>query len=166
MDDHHIFNHFDESGAEVKLIAECRSISAQAMSGFTCGSHPSLKTGTRVVVPNVPETSYYSDERQVTILRDGHYNEFDYAMKQCPNHSTDPVCPNIVFFQSGCASTRIENGLVVFENAFNQQNCMPKVTDHKESDSWAEEHKIVIGYNDLIQTLFFWMTKLNWWLRH
>ena len=125
------------------------------MAGFTCGTDPSLIEGTRVVVPNVPETEY-TDERQVTILREGHYNEFFTALagqQQCPNHSTDAVCPNILFFQSGCASTRIENGLVVFENAFNQQNCMPEVTDHNETDSWAEEHKIVIGYNDLVETI-------------
>ena len=125
------------------------------MAGFTCGTNPSLEEGTRVVVPNVPETGY-TDERQVTILREGHYKEFFTALagqEQCPNHSTDAVCPNILFFQSGCASTRIENGLVVFENAFNQQNCMPEVTDHNETDSWVEEHKIVIGYNDLVETI-------------
>ena len=125
------------------------------MAGFTCGTDPSLIEGTRVVVPNVPETGY-TDERQVTILREGHYNEFFTALdgqQQCPNHSTDAVCPNILFFQSGCASTRIENGLVVFEDAFNQQNCMPEVTDHNETDSWVEEHKIVIGYNDLVETI-------------
>ena len=139
----------------MELIAECRSISAQAIAGFTCGSNPSLKTGTRVVVPDVPDTPY-TDERQVTILRKGYYNQFFNTLsgqEKCPNHSTNSVCPNILFFQSGCASTRIENGLVVFENAFYQQDCMPEVTDHKESDSWVEEHKIVIGYDDLIQTL-------------
>ena len=120
MNDHHIFNHFDDSGAEMELIAECRSISAEAMAGFTCGSNPSLKSGTRVVVPDVPETSY-TDTRHVTILRKGYYNTFVTALagqEKCPNHSTDPVCPDILFFQSGCPSTRIENGLVVFENAF------------------------------------------------
>ena len=155
MDDHHIFNHFDNSGAEMTLVAECRSTSARAMAGFTCDSDPSLETGTRVVVPNVPQTAY-DDDRQVTILRQGHYKELVDALagqEECPLHGTDPTCPNILFFQSGCASTRIENGLVVFENAFNQQHCMPKIFEHQETDSWVEEHKIFIGYNDLIHTL-------------
>ena len=140
----------------MKLVSECRSISAQAMAGFTCGTDPTLENGTRVVVPNVPATRYSNDDRKVTILRKGHYSEFFTALagqEKCPYHSYDPVCDPILFFQNGCASTRIENGLVVFENAFNQQECMPEITDHQETDSWVEEHKIVIGYNDLVQTL-------------
>ena len=57
------------------------------MAGFTCGTDPSLIEGTRVVVPNVPETEY-TDERQVTILREGHYKEFFTALagqEQWPN---------------------------------------------------------------------------------
>ena len=154
MDDHHIFNHFDNSGDDLTLVPECRSVSAQAMAGFTCGTDPTLEEGTLVIVPNVPKTGYTDDERQVTILREGHYKGFYTALeKQCPSHGTDAVCDNIEFFKSGCASTRIENDLVVFEDAFDQQNCMPKVTDHNGTDSWVEEHKIVVGYDDLIRTL-------------
>ena len=151
--DRHIFNHFDTSEGKMKLVAECRSISAQAMAGFTCGSNPTLESGTRVVVPNVPET-YYTDDRKVTILKEGDYSEFEKVLatyKKCPYD--DPTCDNISFFQRGCASTRIENGLVVFEDAFHQPDCMPEVDNHEETDSWVEEHKIFIGYNDLVQEL-------------
>jgi len=129
--DYHIFNHFDNSGAELKLVPECRSISAQAMAGFTCGTDPSLEHGTRVVLPNVPTTDYYNDDRKVTILKKEHYTECLKALagqEECLDHSSNTVCPNILFFQSGCASTRIENGLVVFENAFYQQECLPRIT--------------------------------------
>lgn len=155
-DDYHIFNHFDDSGEEIALIPECRSISAQPMAGFTCGSNPSLVNGTQVVVPNIPVTGY-TDDRQITILKKGFYNDFVTAVKgyeKCPNHSTDTECKNILFFQNGCQSTRIENGLVIFEEPFNQQDgCMPVVSDPNGTDSWVEEHKIIIGYNDLVETL-------------
>ena len=109
--DRHIFNHFDTSEGKMKLVAECRSISAQAMAGFTCGSDPSLQTGTRVVVPNVPATRYSNDDRKVTILKKGDYYKCFAALaghEDCPLYD-DATCPNILFFQSGCASTRIEN---------------------------------------------------------
>ena len=139
----------------MKLVPECRSISAQAMAGFTCGTDPTLESGTLVVVPKVPTTKYTDDDREVTILKKENYNEFFKALaahEDCPVHG-DATCPNISFFQNGCASTRIENGLVVFENAFYQSDCMPEVINHEKDDSWVEEHKIVIGYNDLVHTL-------------
>merc|ERR1711868_299777 len=117
----------------MKLVSECRSISAEAMAGFTCGTDPTLENGTRVVVPNVPTTGYHADDREVTILKKGDYHGFLTALasqEKCPVHGDDATCDPILFFQRGCASTRIENGLVVFENAFYQQDCMPEVEDH------------------------------------
>ena len=98
-----IFNRFDESGEDLVLRPECRSTTAQAVAGFTCGSNPTLKTGTRVIVRDIPETSYSNDNRQVTILRSGYYSSLDSALEEqdtCPDHATDPTCPNIEFFNS------------------------------------------------------------------
>ena len=155
--DYHIFNHFHEYGVEdLILVPECRLISANPMPGFTCGSNPTLKIGTKIVVRDIPSTGYSYDNRKIKILRSGRYTSLEDDLKDqsaCPDHATTDYCPNIKQFHDGCPSTQIVDGLVVFNNPFNQDDCKPKVTDLMENGEWAEEHKIYIGYDDLVETL-------------
>lgn len=152
---HHIFNHFDETHGSLTLVPECRSTTARPMPGFTCGSDPTLEEGTKIVVNNIPTTGY-PDDRKITILKSGRYSslEADLAGQyDCPKHGTEAYCPDIKQFHDGCPSTKIEDGFVVFMDPFNQADCKAKVTDHKTNDEWTEEHKIFVGYDDLVATL-------------
>ena len=153
---YHIFNHFHESGNDdLILVPECRLISANPMPGFTCGAEPTLKTGTKIVLRNKPYTGY-ADHRTIKILKSGRYTALEKDLKDqsaCPDHETTDYCPNIQQFYDGCPSHEIVDGLVVFREPFNQPDCKPKVIDHQEDGEWVEEHKIYIGYDDLVTTL-------------
>ena len=154
---YHIFNHFYESeNDDLILVPECRLIVANPMPGFTCGSNPTLKMGTKIIVRDIPSTGYVYDDRTIKILKSGRYSSLESALrrqKDCPEHGTTADCPNIQQFYDGCPSTQIVDGLVVFNNPFNQADCKPDVIDHKEDNEWVEEHKIYIGYDDLVETL-------------
>ena len=153
---YNIFNHFHESGNDdLTLVPECRLISANPMPGFTCGSNPTLKTGTKIVVREISSTGY-NDNRAIKILRSGRYTSLESdltSQSDCPDHENTTYCPNIQHFYDGCPSTETVDGLVVFRDPFNQVDCKPMVTDHKENNEWVEEHKIYIGYDDLVETL-------------
>merc|ERR1711953_707375 len=153
---YNIFNHFHESGNDdLTLVPECRLISANPMPGFTCGSNPTLKTGTKIVVREISSTGY-NDNRAIKILRSGRYTSLESdltSQSNCPDHENTTYCPNIQHFYDGCPSTETVDGLVVFRDPFNQVDCKPMVTDHKENDEWIEEHKIYIGYDDLVTTV-------------
>ena len=126
------------------------------MPGFTCGSDPTLRTNTKIVVPGISKTGYDNDHREIKILKYGRYSSLKSdlaAQSSCPDHGTAATCPNIEHFFDGCGGVVNADGLVIFTNPFNQAKCMPKVTDHKENDSWVEEHKIYVGYDDLVDTL-------------
>jgi len=125
------------------------------MPGFTCGSNPTLKTGTKIVVREISSTGY-NDNRAIKILRSGRYTSLESdltSQSDCPDHENTTYCPNIQHFYDGCPSTETVDGLVVFRDPFNQVDCKPMVTDHKENNEWVEEHKIYIGYDDLVETL-------------
>ena len=137
------------------LVPECRLTTAPAMPGFTCGSDSTLKTQTKMVVRGIPITDY-NDNREIKILKSGRYTSLETALEgqsDCPDHATVAECPNIQQFHDGCHGVTNADGLVIFTNPFNQAGCMPMVTDHKENDSWVEEHKIYVGYDDLVATL-------------
>ena len=137
------------------LVPECRSITAPTMPGFTCGSDPTLRTDTKIVVRGIPATGY-SDNREIKILKSGRFTSLETALQgqsDCPDHATVAECPNIQQFHDGCPGFVNDDGLVVFTNPFNQADCKPQVTDHKKNGSWVEEHKIYIGYDDLVDTL-------------
>jgi len=153
---YHIFNHFHETANDgLILVPECRLITANPMPGFTCGTNPTLKTGTKIVVPTISSTGY-EDNRKIKILKSGRYSSLKSDLdrqSECPDHATTADCPFIQQFHDGCPSTEIVNGQVVFRDPFNQADCKPKVTDHMENDEWIEEHKIYIGYDDLVTKL-------------
>ena len=137
------------------LVPECRSITAPTMPGFTCGSDPTLRTDTKMVVRGIPATGY-NDNREIKILKSGRFTSLETALQgqsDCPDHATVAECPNIQQFHDGCPGFVNDDGLVVFTNPFNQADCKPQVTDHKKNGSWVEEHKIYIGYDDLVDTL-------------
>ena len=137
------------------LVPECRSNTAPTMPGFTCGSDPTLRTDTKMVVRGIPATGY-NDNREIKILRSGRFTSLETALQgqsDCPDHATVAECPNIQQFHDGCPGFVNDDGLVVFTNPFNQADCKPQVIDHKENGSWVEEHKLYIGYDDLIDTL-------------
>ena len=137
------------------LVPECRSNTAPTMPGFTCGSDPQLRTDTKMVVRGIPATGY-NDNREIKILKSGRFTSLETALRgqsDCPDHATVAECPNIQQFHDGCHGVTNADGLVIFTNPFNQAGCMPMVTDHKENDSWVEEHKIYVGYDDLVATL-------------
>ena len=67
---HRIFNHFNFASVEdghqnrtLELVPECRKIDDSPTPGFSCGTDTRLKSGTEVVIPNVPETGYSFDNR-------------------------------------------------------------------------------------------------------
>ena len=159
MDNFSIFNHFDESESGVALVPECRSNSAPVTPGFTCGSDPTLTSGTTIVVRGVPvidDESTITDERRVKLLLTGRYGELEAALQSsCPDHD-DNECETIDYFQNGCdtGSSDVVDGLVVFDNPFNQPDCGPKVTYHTENDSLIEERQIYLGYDDLVDYAF------------
>ena len=159
MAGYEIFNHFHHGDErDLILVPECRLISAPPLPGFTCGSDATLETGTKVVVPKIPITGYDDDDRKIKILKTGRYTSLEKDLTEqskCPDHGTyiDNECPKIHHFFDGCPGTPTADGFVVFTDAFNQHDCQPKVSDHKENDSWVEEHKIYVGYNDLVKTI-------------
>ena len=149
MENYHIFNHFDERG-DLSLIPECRSTSAADMPGFTCGDDPTLRTGTKVVVNGVPHSGSWKnwDPREMRILKKTHYEEVKRKLKICPE--TEETCENIEEFTDGCEATRDENNVVVFEDAFNRDECEPDEDHINGTTGWIEEKTIYVGYNDLI----------------
>ena len=155
---YHIFNHFhfstDTSGAaELKLIPECRPVTANITPGFTCGVDTTLATGTEVVIPNVPVTGYNFDARSIRLLKTGKYASLETALashKLCEDEPERYTCENIDHFTDGCLSTLPStNGLTRFTNAFSFADCAPEIIEHHEDDGWIEEYKIFIGYDDL-----------------
>ena len=155
---YHIFNHFhfstDNSGAsELKLVPECRPVTAAITPGFTCGVDTTLKTGTEVVIPNVPVTGYNFDARSVKLLKTGKYASLETALdshKLCEDEPERYTCENIDHFADGCLSTLpSSNGFTRFLNAFSYADCAPEVIEHHKDDGWIEEKKIFIGYDDL-----------------
>ena len=155
-EDFSIFNHFDESGTEMVLVPECRWKNAPDMPGFTCGSDPSLRTGTKIVVRGVPETQYENDNRQVKLLQNHRYNDLSTALNgqsECPNHD-DNYCATIDHFNDGCDSFEVVDGYAVFKNPFHQPGCEPNVTEIVSNDSMMEEYKLYLGYDDLTDSIF------------
>ena len=155
MENYSIFNHFvGLANAEMVLVPECRSISAPDMPGFTCGSDPDLRNGTKIVVRGVPETHNKNDNRQVKLLKSDQYTDLSTALdgqSECPNHE-DNYCATIDHFNDGCASTKVVDGFAVFSDPFHQPGCEPNVTDIVSNDSLMEEYKLYLGYDDLIDS--------------
>ena len=143
---YHVFNHFDVDD-DFKLIPECRSQNADPSPGFTCGSNPTLETGTKLVVKKVPDSGTLKgmDKRKVTLLKHADYEAVQEKLKTCPKE--EDKCENIVEFKNGCSETREENDLVIFENPFkmNDNDCKPSVVDHKNETGWVEEKTIFVG---------------------
>ena len=107
------------------------------------------------MVRDIP-TNGYVDNRQVKILKSGRYASLESDVERqskCPDHATVDDCPFMQQFYDGCPGTPTDDDLVVFTNPFDQTECKPKITDHKENDSWIEEHKIYVGYDDLVETI-------------
>ena len=76
---HRIFNHFNFASVEdahqnrtLELVPECRKIDDSPTPGFSCGTDTRLKSGTEVVIPNVPETGYSFDNRAGSFQIYGH----------------------------------------------------------------------------------------------
>ena len=157
MQDYFIFNHFVGAATEMVLVPECRSIFAPDMPGFTCGSDPSLRKGTKIVVRGVPETGYANDNRQVKLLKADSYNDLSAALlgqSECPNHQNN-YCATIDHFKDGCGSNVGDSSdaigdFVVFDNPFNQPDCAPNVTHITSNDSLMDEYKLYLGYDDLL----------------
>ena len=138
------------------LVPECRWKNAPDMPGFTCGSDPSLRTGTKIVVRGVPETQYENDNRQVKLLQNHRYNDLSTALNgqsECPNHD-DNYCATIDHFNDGCDSFEVVDGYAVFKNPFHQPGCEPNVTEIVSNDSMMEEYKLYLGYDDLTDSIF------------
>ena len=130
------------------------------MPGFTCGSDPTLETGTKIVIKNVPTTGYSFDHRLVNILKTGQHGDLENALtsyKDCPTGNRHATCEPIQLFQNGCHATTgtRSDDFVVFNNAFtNGAGCGAKIIDHNGTDTWIEEYKLYLGYDDLVKEVF------------
>ena len=154
MENYSIFNHFVESATVMDLVPECRSKIAPDMPGFTCGSDPTLRTGTKIVVRGVPETNFENDNRQVKLLKTDSYDGLEDALNgqsECPDHDGNH-CATINHFNDGCNSAEVVNGLAVFNDPFHQPGCKPNVTNIASNGSMMEEYKLYLGYDDLIDS--------------
>ena len=153
-----IFNHFDESESGI-LVPECRSIDAPPMPGFTCGSDPTLRKGTKIVVRDVPDLGdEITDNRQVKLLKSDRYEDLKSDIEtqsDCPNHE-DNQCATIDHFSDGCASYDTIDGFVIFKDPFHQPGCAPLITHtgDAESGTLVEERQLYLGYDDLIHSVF------------
>ena len=165
MEGFSIFNHFDESESGI-LVPECRSIDAPPMPGFTCGSDPRLRTGTKIVVRDVPDLGDdITDNRQVRLLKSDRYEDLKSDIEiqsDCPNHE-DNQCATIDHFSDGCASTDIVDGFVIFNNPFHQPGCAPLITHTGDAESGPliEERQLYLGYDDLVSSIGSIESKVN-----
>ena len=134
------------------------------MPGFTCGSDPTLRIGAKIVVRDVPDTGYNSDDRKVKLLKNEDYEDLksDLATQtDCPNHGNQ--CETIGRFSDGCASSDNVDGFVIFNNPFNQADCEPSITytGSVENGTYIEERQLYLGYDDLVHSVDGLGTKIG-----
>ena len=107
-ENHRIFNHFyflKDTEPKFILVPECREIDAELTPGFSCGTDTRLEEGSEVVIRNVPETNFKSDQRSVKLLRREKFDLLEAALKShCEETSDDPTCNEINHFEDGCTS--------------------------------------------------------------
>ena len=157
MENYRIFNHFYYStdSEELTLVPECRKIDADITAGFACGTDTQLKHGSEVVIPDVPETDFISDDRSVKLLKTTRFASVKAALGlHCEEIFDDPTCITVNHFEDGCESTLANvNGYTVFKNFFTVPGCEAERTEHHDDAGWIEEYKIFVGYDDLVRTL-------------
>lgn len=154
--DHHIFNHFYDNDGELELVAECRPKWAEPMPGFTCGTDPSLMTGTNVYIPK-RAVQKQMDTRRESILRT---DDNQTLLRLLNKHTNCPIAaatageeqcnPINLFDQSDCVGQDFGD-LVHFKDAFNfGTGCLPTVETIHDETSWYEKNTIYVGYDDLV----------------